>query len=200
MKIRFIAGMALMSLCLAQGCAIDRGGAKAGPAAGSAAAAAIRKPRTDLTGPRFTDNGNGTVTDNATGLIWLKNANCADAAGGIDKEGGRLTWAAAQAWTSGLSSGTCGLSDGSMPGQWRIPRDLEMKYLTSLKDYDNAALMNTLGFDNVQEACYWSYNTNALVKGSAHFPFDWFVFMLPSFKDNCSSPGTNYVWPVFSGQ
>ena len=27
--------------------------------------------------PRFTDNSNGTVTDNLTGLIWLKNANCA---------------------------------------------------------------------------------------------------------------------------
>ena len=26
--------------------------------------------------PRFTDNENGTVTDNLTGLIWLKNANC----------------------------------------------------------------------------------------------------------------------------
>lgn len=24
--------------------------------------------------PRFTDNGDGTVTDNLTGLIWLKNA------------------------------------------------------------------------------------------------------------------------------
>jgi len=26
--------------------------------------------------PRFTDNGDGTVTDNLTGLIWLKDANC----------------------------------------------------------------------------------------------------------------------------
>ncbi len=26
--------------------------------------------------PRFKDNNNGTVTDNLTGLIWLKNANC----------------------------------------------------------------------------------------------------------------------------
>ncbi|RKZ74987.1 MAG: hypothetical protein DRQ57_09055 [Gammaproteobacteria bacterium] len=25
---------------------------------------------------RYTDNGNGTVTDNRSGLIWLKNANC----------------------------------------------------------------------------------------------------------------------------
>src|SRR5215510_3311675 len=26
--------------------------------------------------PRFTDNNNGTITDNLTGLIWLKNADC----------------------------------------------------------------------------------------------------------------------------
>ena len=26
--------------------------------------------------PRFVDNGNGTVTDKLTGLIWLRNANC----------------------------------------------------------------------------------------------------------------------------
>ena len=25
---------------------------------------------------RFTDNGDGTVTDNLTGLIWMKDANC----------------------------------------------------------------------------------------------------------------------------
>jgi hypothetical protein len=28
--------------------------------------------------PRFTDHSNGTVTDNLTGLIWLKDANCFD--------------------------------------------------------------------------------------------------------------------------
>ena len=29
-----------------------------------------------LVTPRFTDNLDGTVTDNQTGLIWLKDANC----------------------------------------------------------------------------------------------------------------------------
>ena len=29
-----------------------------------------------LPSPRFTDNSDGTITDNLTGLIWLKNANC----------------------------------------------------------------------------------------------------------------------------
>src|ERR1700675_1460495 len=33
--------------------------------------------------PRFTDNKNGTITDNLTKLIWLKNANCA---------GGPMQW------------------------------------------------------------------------------------------------------------
>ena len=33
--------------------------------------------------PRFTYNGDGTVTDNLTGLIWLKDTNCR----------GQRTWA-----------------------------------------------------------------------------------------------------------
>ncbi|HXE98165.1 MAG TPA: hypothetical protein VN642_17305, partial [Dongiaceae bacterium] len=33
--------------------------------------------------PRFTDNADGTVTDNLTGLIWLKNARCAQPSGSI---------------------------------------------------------------------------------------------------------------------
>ena len=30
----------------------------------------------DWASPRFTDNGDGTVTDNLTGLRWLKDADC----------------------------------------------------------------------------------------------------------------------------
>ncbi len=33
--------------------------------------------------PRFTDNSDGTVTDNLTGLTWLKNANCAGVTRGL---------------------------------------------------------------------------------------------------------------------
>lgn len=59
--------------------------------------------------PRFTDNGNGTVTDNLTGLIWLKNANCF----GLRN----LTNALTDANT--LNSGECGLSDSSVERDWR---------------------------------------------------------------------------------
>ena len=56
--------------------------------------------------PRFTDNGDGTVTDNLTGLIWLKDANCF----------GTRTWNNALSDSNGLASGSCGLTDGSNAG------------------------------------------------------------------------------------
>jgi len=59
----------------------------------------------------FEDNGDGTVTHTKTGLVWLKNANCF----------GELEWDAAMASAAALSDGQCGLTDGSVPGDWRLP-------------------------------------------------------------------------------
>lgn len=58
--------------------------------------------------PRFTNNGDGTVTDNLTGLIWLKDAN------GF----GTRKWATALIDCNTLNSGEHGLSDGSVEGDW----------------------------------------------------------------------------------
>ena len=61
--------------------------------------------------PRFSDNGNGTVSDTLTGLVWLKNANCA----GINPK----PWAFALGSANNLSSGMCGLTMGhSQPKPW----------------------------------------------------------------------------------
>ena len=72
--------------------------------------------------PRFTDNGDGTVTDNLTGLIWLKYANCF----------GETNWHDALDASNNLTNGQCGLSDGSNLGDWRLPNEGE---LGSLIDY-----------------------------------------------------------------
>jgi len=69
-----------------------------------------------LSTPRFTDNGNGTITDNLTGLIWLKNANCF----------GTQTWAQALTDANRLANGACGLTDGSVAGDWRLPNVREL--------------------------------------------------------------------------
>ena len=67
----------------------------------------------------FTDNGDGTVTDNLTGLIWLMNANC----------DGNKPWEDALTWCKALASGSCDLSDGSSPGDWRLPNINELSTL-----------------------------------------------------------------------
>ena len=60
---------------------------------------------------RFVDCGNGTVTDQATGLIWIANAAC--------PIGG--THAGRRAGVTALADGQCGLSDNSSAGAWRLP-------------------------------------------------------------------------------
>ena len=65
----------------------------------------------------FIDNGDGTVTDARTGLVWLKNANPC----------GVKNWVDAVAYCSSLASGQAGLTDGSTAGQWRLPSIEELE-------------------------------------------------------------------------
>ena len=106
--------------------------------------------------PRFTDNANGTVTDNLTGLIWLKNANCFRVT-----DGGLRSWQTAISLANNLASGACGLSDGSSPGDWRLPNRNELTSLLDLGQRD-PALPRGHSFTNFQSARYWS-STEAIV-------------------------------------
>jgi hypothetical protein len=96
--------------------------------------------------PRFTDNGDGTVTDNLTGLIWLKDANCA----------GAPTWQNALNWVATFNGGSPACTDytaGTFT-DWRLPN---IKDVLSLVDYgqSNPVLPSPNPFVNVQVA-YWS--------------------------------------------
>ena len=70
--------------------------------------------------PRFTDNLNGTLTDNLTGLIWLQQADCFF---------NTPTQEDALAAANTLATGTCGLRDRSARGDWRLPNRIEMRSL-----------------------------------------------------------------------
>ena len=109
--------------------------------------------------PRFTDNGNWSVTDNLTGLIWTKNADCQ----------GTMDWGDALAHCKALMSGACGLTDGSVAGDWRLPNRRELESLVDLRYYD-PAMPNTAGtgqasegdpFTNLRSSWYWSSSTLA---------------------------------------
>ena len=92
--------------------------------------------------PRFTKNGDGTVTDNLTGLIWLENADCAAAT---------MNWAAALAFANTLfdgsgdhNGGDCGLSDTSAVGAWRLPNVRELHSLVHY-GFSDPCIPNTAG-------------------------------------------------------
>ncbi len=73
----------------------------------------------------FRDNGDGTVTDRATGLMWMKSDSGKLKAG--TKKDGRLNWQEALAWAEGLEY--AGHSD------WRLPN---AKELQSIVDYSRS--------------------------------------------------------------
>lgn len=148
--------------------------------------------------PRFTDNSNGTVTDNLTGLIWLKNANCTETVGEIAKGSGYLTWYNAITWSNGLASGACGLSDGSTAGQWRLPSIRELKSLVDRSRF-NPVLPAGHPFSAVQTTVYWS--STSFVNdylGAAWSVSMYYGEMFYYYKNNSIING--YVWPVRAGQ
>jgi hypothetical protein len=133
--------------------------------------------------PRFTDNSDGTVTDNLTGLIWLKNANCF----------GMRTWLDALSDVNGLNNGECGLTDGSLAGDWRLPNYNE---LTSLQDLGtfNPALPAGHPFTNFVASFYWSSTTFAFDTIAA-----WLVFFDTGGVNVSSKTLNNFVTAVRGG-
>jgi hypothetical protein len=132
--------------------------------------------------PRFTDNTDGTVTDNLTGLVWMKNPGC----------GRMMTWSDALAYCNTLKAGDCGLSDGSLTGNWRLPN---IRELLSLIDFarDNPALPMGHPFTmNFQINGVWSSTTTPTFTN-----FAWSLNIangLPS--NNSLKTGRFSVWPV----
>lgn len=139
--------------------------------------------------PRFTDNSDGTVTDNLTKLVWLKDANAF----------GTRDWSTALTDCNTLKTGAAGLTDGSAEGDWRLPSRFELESLLDLAFY-SPALSNTSGtgqwtpgvpFTTVQSGTYWSgtsYAYNPSLGCS--------VSLSDGAVRNDSKTFTCYVWPV----
>jgi hypothetical protein len=136
---------------------------------------------------RFVDNKDGTVTDNLTKLIWLKNTNCF----------GMMDWKSAVQAAKDLKEGDCGpnptlvLSDGSSAGDWRLPT---MKELCTLIDFSrrDPALPNGHKFSVVPAGYHWSATTLDYYSGMA-----WIVYTesgTTCYEDVKNRAG--YVWPV----
>jgi len=158
--------------------------------------------------PRFTDNYDGTVTDNLTGLIWLKDANSF----------GERTWGEALDLANRLRSGTFGLSDASVEGDWRLPN---VRELQSLIHYgvNDPAVPDTIGtgkcqpgdpFINLRSWFYWTSTTYEEYRAGAarRFSHAWCVNMFDGHlahgvdgydPDLFTKSHRFLVWPVRGG-
>jgi hypothetical protein len=133
--------------------------------------------------PRFCDNGDGTVTDNLTGLIWLQNANSF----------GLRTWADALGDCNNLADDGSALTDGSVAGDWRLPNVKELQSLINYSNY-NPALPTGHPFTTVQSSNYWSSTTDA------HYtPYAWDLSMTYGLVNLSDKARSFYVWPVRGG-
>lgn len=143
---------------------------------------------------RFSDNGDGTVSDQLTGLVWLKNAACFSPA----------NWAAAIADANQLASGQCGLTDGSAAGAWRLPNLIELE---SLIDASASAPAVSGPFANVPSAAagsvywtstpYWSGAGSSTTNAWAIRLSDGrYINGNDANGSNLMASGTNGVWAV----
>ena len=155
--------------------------------------------------PRFTDNENGTVTDNLTGLMWLKDANCVKTQyPSFDNDylngDGRVTWQHAFDFIEGTNNGTYSACSGGY-SDWRLPNREELR---SLVDYSNSdpALPTSHPFINVEsnsQVGYWSSTTNAAQTTFASIVRMFTGYLADSSKSSYKTY-LSYVWPVRGGQ
>lgn len=107
----------------------------------------------------YTDNGDGTITDNSTGLVWQK---CSDGLSGTTCTTGTIATAT---WTNALAY--CNANTAGLPGTgWRLPNVYE---LYSLVDFGKASApyINLTYFPATQGSSYWPSTTFPSLKSYA---------------------------------
>lgn len=134
--------------------------------------------------PRFTDNGDGTITDNLTGLMWLKDGGC------FKK----------RKWTNSLNAiayfnnnpgyyncmeYTANYSD------WRLPDVRELESLINYGVPNSADWLNSQGFVNLNRFYYWSSTTH-----QANHQYAWVVQMSNGRRERDFKFNRYYILPV----
>lgn len=161
---------------------------------GTLSAALARTVKVEWLVDRFVDCTNGTVLDTTTNLFWLKDAGC-DELHYATPDYYWVNLATAKAKVAALASPGCGLSDGSVAMDWRLPkREVEFESLVVQKQWQEGSRFINVGKNPYAPLNIWIYWTSDedgignYVDFGYQEPDPWFGFM---FIDN-----NNAVWPV----
>lgn len=96
----------------------------------------------------LTDNGDGTITDNDTGLVWMQTTGDIDSDDDVDSDD-EVNWETALIYCENLTFS--GESD------WRLPT---IKELQSIADYSkHNPTIDTIYFPDTISTYYWSSTT-----------------------------------------
>ena len=134
---------------------------------------------------RYVDNGDGTVTDNATGLMWMQN---------VVSEG--MSWDTAVAYCDNLV--TNGYSDWRLPSVAQDGGAAELDTLFRANGNPSGAWEGLEGtpFTGQQGYWFWSGTSNA-----SNASYAWSVEMSGGAVIwNGAKVDGNFVWPVRGGQ
>lgn len=143
--------------------------------------------------PRFVDNGDGTVTDKLTSLVWMKHTTC----------WGNIRYVDARRKIEEANRPGSATACGDYAGgrsDWRIPN---VRELMSLVDISNAGSLITPSgapFTALTSSSYWSSTSR-----SNNLRYKWTVYFqsyLPipysyyDASDSQNNTSTGYVWVV----
>jgi len=115
----------------------------------------------------FKNNGNGTVTDQATGLTWQRE----------DDNVQRRNDGPAVVYCQGL---------GLAGGGWRLPTIKELRSIVDERVYNPA--IDSAAFPGTNPSYYWSATTFAPYSGRA-----WYVLFHDGYVDTYGKSYANYV-------
>lgn len=146
-------------------------------------------------GGRWCDNGDGTVTDMTTCLVWLKNAGWGGTKAWRNSDNSVNRYDDAHARAGILQAGAigAGLNDGSVVGDWRLPTKSELEHV---RHGTEAVGKDDMQFFTGIAVYYWSSTTSDSYNDEAFYVDMEFIGVTTAPK----SMDIFYVWPVRGNQ
>lgn len=138
--------------------------------------------------PRFVDNGDGTISDRLSGLVWTKSARApgpAECRPGAQKD-----------WQEALGYAKC-LNEHHFMGKedWRLPNRNELMSLMNYGQANSSKWLGSQGFSETQASSYWSSSTYSCATQNA-----WSGNMHDGAVSSTPKKYAIDVWPVRSPQ